>query len=173
MICECQSAARVANQRRLVGLATALTILAVPCAARANPVAIDGQSLIAFAIVAFWALVIESGIVTLTLFSAGPLVIPLFGTLLISNVLIFLFAFLPLTSRVTLWLLEPGVVLVDAVLVRLVTALPFTRGSEFVGVTWLRATLASLLGNTASYFVGVLAGHSPWIDTTHRSMGLE
>jgi hypothetical protein len=35
-----------------------------PLIARANPVMIDGQSLIAFGIVASWALVIESGIAT-------------------------------------------------------------------------------------------------------------
>lgn len=42
-----------------------------PVIARANPVMIDGQSLIAFGIVAFWALVIESGIATLALVSSG------------------------------------------------------------------------------------------------------
>jgi hypothetical protein len=36
-------------------------LLTIPLIARANPVMIDGQSLIAFGIVAFWALVIESG----------------------------------------------------------------------------------------------------------------
>jgi len=33
-------------------------LLLLPLAARANPVMVDGQSLIAFGIVAFWALVI-------------------------------------------------------------------------------------------------------------------
>jgi hypothetical protein len=46
-------------------------LLMFPVIARANPVMIDGQSLIAFGIVAFWALVIESGIATLALVSAG------------------------------------------------------------------------------------------------------
>ena len=46
-------------------------LLLLPLAARANPVMVDGQSLIAFSIVAFWALVIESGIATLALLSSG------------------------------------------------------------------------------------------------------
>ncbi len=145
----------------------------IPMLARANPVVIDGQSLIAFAVVAFWALVIESGLAALTLVSMGVLVIPLFGTLLMANVLVFLFCFLPLTSRVSLWLLEPGVVLVDAVLIKLVVALPFTQGAQFVGITWRRALLASLIGNLASYFVGVLASHSPWVEPMPAGEGLE
>jgi hypothetical protein len=83
-------------------------LLMAPVIAHANPVSVDGQSLIAFAMVAFWALVIESGIGTLALVSCGPLIVPLFGTLVIANVVVFLFAFLPLSSRVSLWLLEPG-----------------------------------------------------------------
>ena len=41
-------------------------LLMIPLIVHANPVSIDGQSLLAFGIVAFWALVIESGIATLT-----------------------------------------------------------------------------------------------------------
>jgi hypothetical protein len=142
----------------------AIALLALlPLVVRANPVAIDGQSLIAFAIVAFWALVIESGIVTLLLFSFGFLIVPLFGTLILANLGIFLFAFLPLCSRVSLWLLEPGVVLADAIAIKLVTSASFLQNGDFVGVRWRRALLASLIGNAASYFIGVIGSHSPWI----------
>jgi hypothetical protein len=143
----------------------------IPVIAYANPVSIDGQSLIAFAIVAFWALVIESGLATLVLVSCGPLIVPLFGTLVIANVLVFLFAFLPLSGRISLWLLEPGVVLADALFIKLVSSLPFVQGGQFLGVTWRRCLVASLLGNTASFFVGVLASGAPWID--HHPGGLE
>lgn len=144
---------------------TILSLLAVllPIAARANPVQIDGQSLIAFAIVAFWALVVESGLVTLTMVSRGVVIVPTFMTLVFANLALFLFAFLPLNGRVSLWLLEPGVVLADAALVKLVMTAPFLQGGGFVGVSWKRALLASLLGNTASFFVGVLASGAPWI----------
>ncbi len=150
-------------------LATAV-LLMMPLIAWANPVAIDGQSLIAFAVVAFWALVIESGIVTLVLISSGALIVPLFGTLIIANVAIFLLAFLPLTGRVSLWLLEPGVVLVDALLIKLVASVPFVQGGGFLGVNWRQALLSSILGNAASFFVGVLASGEPWIDH-HTGVG--
>ena len=149
----------------------AITILVMlPVIARANPVMIDGQSLIAFGIVAFWALVIESGIATLALVSSGLLIVPSFGTFTLANVALFLFAFLPLTSRVSLWFLEPGVVLADALLLKLVASAPFLQGSGFVGVSWPRAVVASLLGNTASFFVGVLGSGAPWV--VHDAGGL-
>jgi len=146
-------------------------LLMLPVIARANPVMIDGQSLIAFGVVAFWALVIESGIATLALVSSGLLIVPSFGTFVVANVLLFLFGFLPLTGRVSLWFLEPGVVLVDALLLKLLASAPFLQGGAFVGVTWRRALVASLLGNLASFFIGVLAGGAPWV--VHEAGGLE
>ena len=140
-----------------------LALLMIPLIARANPVQIDGQSAIAFAIVAFWALVVESGLVTLALVSTGVLIVPSFFTLIVANVALFLFAFLPLTGRVSLWFLEPGVVLADAALVKLVASAPFLQGGGFLGVSWRRAFVASLLGNAASFFVGVLASGAPWV----------
>jgi len=77
-------------------------LLMLPLIARANPVMINGQSLIAFGIVAFWALVIESGIATLALVSSGVLIVPSFGTFIAANLAVFLLAFLPLTGRVSL-----------------------------------------------------------------------
>jgi hypothetical protein len=148
-------------------------VLMMPIMAHANPVSIDGQSLIAFAIVAFWALVIESGIATLVLVSCGPLIVPLFGTLVVANVVVFLFAFLPLSGRVSLWLLEPGVVFADALFIKVVSSLSFLQGGGFLGVSWRRALVASLLGNTASFFVGVLACGAPWIDHHTGVGGLE
>lgn len=138
-------------------------LLLLPIIARANPVMIDGQSLLAFSIVAFWALVVESGLATLAIVSSGVLIVPSFGTLLLANVALFLFAFLPLTGRVSLWFLEPGVVLADAMLLKLVASATFLQGGGFVGVSWRRALVASLLGNAASFFIGVLASGAPWI----------
>jgi len=143
----------------------------LPVIARANPVMIDGQSLIAFGIVAFWALVIESGIATLALVSSGLLIVPTFGTLIVANVALFLLGFLPLTGRVSLWLLEPGVVLADALLLKLVASAPFLQGGEFVGVSWRRALVAALLGNASSFFIGVIGSGAPWI--VHETGGLE
>jgi hypothetical protein len=144
-------------------------LLLIPFAARANPVQIDGQSLIAFGMVALGALVVESGIVSLALVTCGVTIVPAFLALLVANVALFLFVFLPLTSRVSLWFLEPGVVIGDAVLVKLVVSAPFLQSGSFLGVSWRRALIASLLGNTASFFVGVLASGAPWI--VHESGG--
>jgi hypothetical protein len=138
-------------------------LLIPPCVARANPVIIDGESLIAFAIVAFWALVIESGVATLALASRGILIVPSFITLVLANIAVFLFAFLPLTSRVSLWILEPGVVLADALAIKLLLSGSLLQGDAFLGVSWRRALFASLLGNSTSFFVGIIGSHAPWI----------
>src|SRR5512140_895288 len=89
----------------------------LPLAARANPVQVDGVSALAFGIVAFWALVIESGLVTLSLVPCGVNILPSFFTLVVGNVSLFVFAFLPLTGRVSLWSLESAIVCADAVLI--------------------------------------------------------
>jgi hypothetical protein len=142
----------------------ALAVFALlPLLALANPIRVDGQSLIAFGIVAFWALVIESGIATLTVASSGVLIVPAFGTLVMANVAVFLFAFLPLTARVPLALLEPGVVALDTALLKILVALPWLQSGRCVGVTWRRAFVAALLGNAASLFIGVLARNTPWV----------
>lgn len=148
-------------------------LLIFPVIARANPVMIDGQSLIAFGIVALGALVIESGIATLALVSSGMLIVPSFGTIVVANVALSLFAFLPLTGRVSLWFLEPGVVIADAIVLKLVASTPFLQGGFFVGVSWRRVLTASLLGNAASFFIGVLASGAPWIVHETGTGGLE
>ena len=146
-------------------------LLMMPIVVCANPVMINGQSLIAFGIVAFWALVIESGIVTMALFSSGILIVPSFIALIVANVVVFFFAFLPLTNHASLWILEPGVVLADALAIKLLMSVPFLQGGGFLGVSWRRALVASLLGNAASFFIGVLGSHAPWLVT--ETGGLE
>ena len=76
-----------------------------------------------------------------------------------------------LTGRLSLWFLEPGVVLADAILIKLLASAPFLQGDGFLGVSWQRALVASLLGNTASFFIGVLASGAPWI--IHETGGLQ
>ena len=94
-----------------------------------------------------------------------------FITLIVANVIVFLFAFLPLTSHASLWILEPGVVLADALAIKLLMSVPFLQSGGFLGVSWRRALVASLLGNAASFFIGVLGSHAPWI--VHETGGLE
>lgn len=137
-------------------------LLLIPFVAGANPVMFEPQSLIAFGIVAFWALVIESAIVTLSLLNRGVIVVPLFITLLVANVAVFLFAFLPLSSHVSLWILEPGVVLADALVIKRLMAGDLIQGSGFLGVSWRRALFASFLGNSTSFFIGLIGSRTPW-----------
>ena len=138
--------------------------LLAPMSAWANPAILNPQSLIAFWIVAFWALVVESGVTTLFLSLCGILPVPVFGAILIANLATFSFAFMPLLDRMPLWGLEILVVLADAVIIKLVTALPLLQGGGYLGVTWKRALLASVIGNALSYFVGVLASQTPWLE---------
>ncbi len=106
-----------------------LLLLLVPVGLQANPAMFNPQSFFAFCVVAFWALVIESGIATLTLSLCGVLVLPVFTTLVVTN------------------------------------------SGDYVGVSWRRGLVASLLGNAASYFIGVIGSHTPWL--THETGGLD
>jgi hypothetical protein len=111
-------------------------------------------------------LVIESAIATLAVVSRGILIVPSFIILIVANIAIFLFAFLPLTSHVTLWILEPGVVLVDALSIKILTSGSLLQGDAFLGVSWRRSLLAALLGNSTSFFIGVIGSHAPWFKHT-------
>jgi hypothetical protein len=148
-----------------------VVLLMMPFVARANPVMFEPQSLIAFGIVAFWALIIESAIVTLSLLNRGILVVPSFITLIVANVAVFLFAFLPLSSHVSLWILEPGVVLADALVIKILMAGDLLQDSDFLGVSWRRALVASFLGNSTSFFIGLIGSRTPWF--SHGSMAVD
>jgi len=145
-----------------------LVLLFIPLAVRGNPVSLNGQSMIAFGVVAFWALVIESGIATLTLLPTGIAIVPSFVFLSTANIAVFASAFVPLSDHISLWILEPGVVVADAFCIKILTATTVLQGPNFLEVTWQRAFVASALGNTASFFVGVIGSQSPWFD--HNAM---
>lgn len=134
----------------------------VPLKAVANPVVLDPSSLLAFGVVVFWSLVVESGIATLGLLSCGVRTLPFFVTLLAANFAVYFFAFMPLIGRVSLSWLELGVVAIDLLLIRLLSLIPALQGSEYAGVPWKRAVSMSCLGNLASFLAGWLATQSPW-----------
>lgn len=69
------------------------------------------------------------------------------------------------------WHLDPGVVLADTLLLKLLASAPFLQGGEFVGFSWRRALVASLLGNATSFSIGVIGSSAPWI--VHETGGLE
>ena len=139
--------------------------LFAPAIARANPVVLNGSSLIAFCIVAFWAFILEAGIVALLLFFRGMAPLKLFGTYFLTNILIFFFIFQPLLNRewLPLPLLELFIIAVDGVAIKLLASVGPLQGDAFAGVSWSRSFLVSLFGNAVSYFVGCIASHKPWI----------
>jgi hypothetical protein len=150
------------NSRR--NFAVALLVF-TPFMACANPISLNGSSLIAFTIVAFWAFVLESGIVALLLTFRGMAPVKIFGAYFLANILIFFLIFQPLLNRewLPIPLLELLVVSLDGLAIKLLGCIEPLQGDAFVGVSWLRSFLISTFGNAASYFVGCIASHKPWI----------
>jgi hypothetical protein len=141
--------------------------LFAPGIASANPVILNGSSLIAFCIVAFWAFVLESGIVALLLAFRGMAPVKMFGAYFLTNILIFFFIFQPLLNRewLPLPLLELFIVALDGLAIKFLAWVVTLQGDAFAGVSWLRSFVISFFGNATSYFVGCIATHKPWIIT--------
>lgn len=129
-----------------------------------NPVVIDPTSLIAFGIVAFAAFVVEAGIVAIVLLFSGLAPTRILFAFFAINAAIFWSAFFPLSQaeKIPLLGLETIVVLVDAAVLMVLSRFEFFQGCEFERLRFSRALLASVAGNAASFFVGVLAAGSPW-----------
>ena len=140
-------------------------LLLTPFLAHANPVIIDGASLISFWYVALGALLIEASVVSLLLFFSGTLLLHMFIAFFITNAAVFGFMFLPLLWHETLPLpvLELLVVCVDATAIKFLANLDTLQSGEFRGVSWVRAILISVAGNAVSYFVGQIASGTPWV----------
>lgn len=138
--------------------------LFLPVAAWADPYMLNPASLIAFWVVAFWALVVESGIVALLLTFRGLNPLRFFMAYAVANILVFLLVCEPSISseKISVPLLEGLVVVLDAVSIKLLTYWDALRGDDFKGVSWLRALGISIIGNSASYFIGAIASHKPW-----------
>ena len=138
--------------------------LFLPLAAWANPVDLDPSSLIAFWVVAFWALLVEAGVVALLLTWRGLNPLRIFLTYAVANILVFLLVFEPLSSfeKISVPMLEGLVVLLDSIVIKQLIQVNAFQRDDFKGVSWLRALGFSCLGNTASYFIGNIAIHKPW-----------
>jgi hypothetical protein len=147
-----------------------LMLMVFPCVfapsiARANPVMLNPSSLFAFCIVAFWAMVVESGIVALLLAFRGAAALPVFFAYLILNGGVFLFLFEPLligSKSLPIVVLEAIVILVDGATIKLLITLNLFQGDDYRGVGWLRSLATSAVGNSLSYFVGYLGTQKPW-----------
>jgi hypothetical protein len=134
-----------------------------PWAALANPVMLDPGSLLAFAIVAFWAFVVEAGIVALILTFCGLQPLRIFMIYFVIKAVVFLFLFQPLLERDwSIPFLEFLVVGINALAIKILTGLETFQSNNYRGLSWVAASAISLCGNAASFFVGLIAGHKPW-----------
>ena len=136
-----------------------------PSVTRANPAIVNPVSLLAFCIVAFWAMVVEAGVVALLLAWRGAAAFPLFVAYFILNGAVFLFLFHPLLGSISLPLpvLEAGAVLVDGAVIKLLVAFDSFQADGYRGVSWLRSLITSCIGNTLSYLVGEISAATPWV----------
>jgi hypothetical protein len=139
--------------------------LFIPLVASANPVMLKPSSLIAFYVVAFWAFVVEAGVVSLLLTFREVAPLRLFIGYFIANAAVFFFLFQPLlegSNSPSVLVVEALVVLIDGLIIKLLVTLEGFRGDNFRGVSWLRSTAISGIGNGLSYFVGYIAMQRPW-----------
>lgn len=143
---------------------TAICLL-IPLAASANPVMLNPSSLIAFYVVAFWAFVVEAGIIALLLTFQGAAPLRLFLAYLIANAGVFFVLFEPLLEGSTnppVLALEALVVLVDCLIIKLLVRLEYFQGDYYRSIGWRRSLLVSGVGNGLSYFIGYIATQRPW-----------
>ena len=108
-----------------------LLCVLTPMVARANPYILNPSSLIAFGVVAFWALIVEAGLVALLLAWVGLAPLRMFGAFFFTNAAVFLLVFWPLQQRVALPVLEALVVAIDAVSIKLLSKIAVFQGDSY------------------------------------------
>ena len=133
--------------------------LLIASSARANPISLGADNLIAFPIVAASALVVEAGVVALLLFFSGFAPATTFGGYFLTNLVVFgsLLSAQFFGHTIPIPLFELLAVTGDAVCIKLLSAFEPFQGDDFRGVSWLRAGLISCAGNSTSFFVGLAA----------------
>jgi len=139
--------------------------LLTPTVGHANPVMLNPTSLLAFCIVAFWAMVVEAGVVALLLAFRGAAVLPVLAGYFFVNGAVFMFLFQPLlvgSQSLPVPVLEALVVVADAAVIKLLVALNPFQGDSYRGIGWFRSLVTSSIGNTLSYLVGYIATQRPW-----------
>jgi hypothetical protein len=135
--------------------------LLIPVVARANPVVVNPASFIALGVVALSALTIEAGLVALILAFAGLAPFKVFVAFFLANVVVFIFVFCPLRHHMALPFLEALVIVIDAISIKLLSKVGSFQSESYRRVSWSFAGVTSLVGNAASFFVGVVASGFP------------
>jgi hypothetical protein len=157
---------RLSPQKRTLPLVILIFVYTLaPSVASANPVILNPSSLLAFFVVAFWAMVVEAGVVALLLAFRGAAALPVFVAYFILNGGVFLFLFQPLlvgSRSMPVPVLEGMVVLIDGAVIKLLVTLGPFQGDSYRGVSWVRSMVTSGIGNALSYLVGYIATRRPW-----------
>lgn len=156
---------RLSPQKRTLLVIVIFAYTFTTSVASANPVILNPSSLLAFFVVAFWAMVVEAGVVALLLAFRGAAALPVFVAYFFLNGAVFLFLFQPLLvggRSLPVLVLEGIVVLIDATVIKLLVALGPFQGDSYNGVSWVRSLVTSGIGNALSYVVGYIATRKPW-----------
>jgi hypothetical protein len=143
---------------------TIITMICLaPFAAFANPYILDPGSLIAFWVVAFWAFVVETAIVTLVLAFCGLQPVRIFIIYFLIKAAVFLFLFQPLLEKGwSIPILELLVVFIDGLVIKILAGLGALQTESYGKLGWLTAFMISLIGNVVSFFIGLIASRKPW-----------
>ena len=153
------------NGFRILSRILTYSCLFLPLVARANPVMLNPSSLMAFCVVVFWSFVVEAGVVALLLAFRGAAPLRFFMAYFAANAAVFIFLFQPPlmgSSNPPVLVLEVLVVLIDGLIIKLLATLNTFQGDDYRGVSWLRSTVISGIGNGLSYFIGYVATQRPW-----------
>ena len=126
---------------------------------RADPISLDGGNLIAFPIVALFALAVEAAVVALLLTLRGMAPVPLFIAYFFTNVAVFILLLISVVFvyRIPLAVFELFAIIADGLCIKLLSGLEIFQGDEFQNVSWLRSMVISCVGNAISYFAGAAA----------------
>jgi hypothetical protein len=134
-----------------------------PMIALANPYVLNPGSLIAFGVVVFGAMVVESGVVAMLLACKGMRVLPVFFSYFLCNAVVFFLVFNPLQQLGwSVSSLELLVVGVDALAIMCIALIPGLQGDNYCGMKWWQALMFSAMGNGSSFFLGAIAQRKPW-----------
>jgi hypothetical protein len=99
----------------------------------------------------------EAGLVAVILFFCHMAIVPTFGAMFASNLLMYFIIFRPVlevTNNVTI--VEAVIVAAEAVFIRIVSKVESFQEDEFEGLKWRTVFLVALVGNALSYYVGTI-----------------
>jgi hypothetical protein len=140
----------------------AITGVLIPLVVKAGPFEIHTSSMMVAGLASIFALIVEAGIVALLLTFVGLRPIRIFLGFLLASIAVFVLVFWPLRERLPFAALEMLVAAIDAISIWLLSRVPAFQGDSYRRLGWIFAGIASLIGNAASFCVGVMASGHLW-----------